>query len=54
MPQHPECNGHFYDGMESFIGMRPYTSALPLRLIGLYVLVVKNVEAMDIWRPLVI
>jgi len=51
MPEHPECNGHFYDedGVVHrheavHIGIATQTDR------GLYVPVVKNVEAMDIWQ----
>ena len=51
MPEHPECNGHFYDGdgvvhrhEAVHIGIATQTDR------GLYVPVVKNVEAMDIWQ----
>jgi len=51
MPEHPECNGHFYDenGVVHrheavHIGIATQTDR------GLYVPVVKNVEAMDVWQ----
>ena len=51
MPEHPECNGHFYDGdgvvhrhEAVHIGIATQTDR------GLYVPVVKNVEAMDVWQ----
>mgnify|MGYP001026518485 FL=1 len=51
MPEHPECNGHFYDGD----GVVHRHEAVHLGIAtqtdrGLYVPVVKNVEAMDIWQ----
>lgn len=50
MPEHPECNGHFYD--ESGVVHRH--SAVNLGIAtqterGLYVPVVKHVESLDIW-----
>jgi len=51
MPEHPECNGHFYD--ESGVVHRH--SAVNLGIAtqtdrGLYVPVVKHVESLDIWN----
>ncbi|MAU85517.1 MAG: branched-chain alpha-keto acid dehydrogenase subunit E2 [Euryarchaeota archaeon] len=51
MPEHPECNGYFYDDE----GVVHRHEAVNLGIAtqtdrGLYVPVVKNVEAMDIWQ----
>ena len=51
MPEHPECNGYFYDGE----GVVHRHEAVNLGIAtqtdrGLYVPVVKNVEAMDVWQ----
>ena len=50
MPEHPECNGHFYDDS----GVVHRHSAVNLGIAtqterGLYVPVVKHVESLDIW-----
>tara|TARA_Y100001970_G_scaffold110172_1_gene137606 strand:+ start:17466 stop:18764 length:1299 start_codon:yes stop_codon:yes gene_type:complete len=50
MPDHPECNGHFYDDS----GVVHRHSAVNLGIAtqterGLYVPVVKHVESLDIW-----
>ena len=51
MPEHPECNAHFHDGegvvhrhAAVHIGIATQTER------GLYVPVVKHVEAMDSWQ----
>ena len=51
MPQHPECNAHFDDE----VGVVNRQGAVNLGIAtqterGLYVPVVKHVEAMDIWN----
>tara|TARA_B100001175_G_scaffold90931_1_gene76741 strand:+ start:6170 stop:7468 length:1299 start_codon:yes stop_codon:yes gene_type:complete len=51
MPEHPECNGYFYDTD----GVVHRHEAVNLGIAtqterGLYVPVVKNVEAMDVWQ----
>ena len=51
MPEHPECNGYFYDGE----GVVHRHEAVNLGIAtqtdrGLYVPVVKNVESMDVWQ----
>lgn len=51
MPEHPECNGHFYDDS----GVVHRHSAVNLGIAtqterGLYVPVVKHVESLDIWN----
>ena len=51
MPEHPECNGYFYDEE----GLVHRHEAVNLGIAtqtdrGLYVPVVKNVEAMDVWQ----
>ena len=51
MPEHPECNGYFYDGE----GVVNRHEAVNLGIAtqtdrGLYVPVVKNVESMDVWQ----
>ncbi|DAC45147.1 MAG TPA: 2-oxo acid dehydrogenase subunit E2 [Candidatus Thalassarchaeaceae archaeon] len=51
MPDHPECNGYFYDGD----GVVHRHEAVNLGIAtqtdrGLFVPVVKNVEAMDVWH----
>ena len=51
MPEHPECNGHFYD--EEGVVHRHEAVNLGIATQtdrGLYVPVVKNVEAMDVWQ----
>ena len=51
MPEHPECNGYFYD--EEGVVHRHEAVNLGIATQtdrGLYVPVVKNVEAMDIWQ----
>ena len=51
MPEHPECNGYFYDGE----GVVHRHEAVNLGIAtqtdrGLFVPVVKNVESMDVWQ----
>ena len=51
MPEHPECNGYFYD--EEGVVHRHEAVNLGIATQtdrGLYVPVVKNVEAMDVWQ----
>ena len=51
MPEHPECNGHFYD--EEGVVHRHEAVNLGIATQtdrGLYVPVVKNLEAMDVWQ----
>ena len=51
MPEHPECNGYFYD--EEGVVHRHEAVNLGIATQtdrGLYVQVVKNVEAMDVWQ----
>ena len=51
MPEHPECNGHFYD--EEGVVHRHEAVNLGIATQtdrGLYVPAVKNVEAMDVWQ----
>ncbi len=51
MPEHPECNGHFDDEndvVSRFSGVHLGIATQTER--GLYVPVVKHVEAMDVWQ----